>query len=138
MKKLTLILALAAAFFGACTQNNDDNDPVVASPFAGNFTGTFLVTTSASPSPQAAQVVVTDNPDGSVQIQLTVDAATATLTGTLNGQKLQIASQPLFGNTAAGTGEMPGTNQLHMTFSGTTGTGGSISQPYGAEFLGDR
>lgn len=136
MKKLALLLALAA-LLGACTQNNDDNDPV-ASPFAGNFTGTYLVTSSASPSPQVAQVVVTDNPDGTVQIQLTVDAATATLTGTLNGSKLEIASQALFGNTAGGTGEMPATDQLHISFIGTTGGGGTIGQPYSAEFLGDR
>lgn len=137
MKKLTLLLALAA-LLGACTQNNDDDDTAVASPFAGSFTGTFLVTSAAAPNPQTATVVATDNPDGSVQIQLTVDAATATLTGTLNGPKLTIPSGPLFGNTASGAGEMIATDQMRLSFIGTTGNGGGLSQPYSAEFLGDR
>ncbi len=137
MKKLFLLFALAASLFAACSKSSNSDTLTPTSAFAGSYDGTYIVTSVQSPNPKDAILVVTDNPDGSLHLVLTADTQSATFTATLNGQKMVITDQSVFGKTVSGYGEMPATDQMILHFT-ENGNPTSPTELYSSEFNGNR
>lgn len=138
MKKFILLFAAAASLFAACNKSDSDTAKPTNSAFVGTFTGFYATTSSPTNPTQPATAVVTDNPDGTVHVVLTVDAATANLNATVNAVKLAFSQQSLFGANATGNGDMPSTDQLHLIFTSTASGSGSTGQAAITEFVGSR
>lgn len=138
MKKFILLFAATLSILAACTNDNSSDDQqLTPSPFAGTFNGLYTLTSVAQPQGKPASVVVTDNPDGSLQYAISVDGQTANLQATLNGQKIVFAQQTAFGATHSGYGEMPATDQLHLVLN-KSAVPGQVSELEVWEFNGNR